>query len=55
MQKYIKELKNFFDFKYFNIKYKLKVKVKRNIVSERICELIIIINGENAANNPVYN
>ena len=48
----------FFEFEerqYFNKKNKLKVKRKRNNVSERICELMIIINGEKIAKIPVSN
>ena len=39
----------------FNKKNKQQEKVNKNIVSDKICELIIIINGEKHANNPVYN
>ena len=39
----------------FNKKNKQEEKVNKNIVSDKICELIIIINGEKHANNPVYN
>ena len=38
----------------FNIKNKQQEKVNKNIVSDKICELIIIINGEKHANSPVY-
>ena len=37
-----------------NIKNKQQEKVNKNIVSDKICELIIIINGEKHANSPVY-
>ena len=39
----------------FNKKNKQEEKVNKNIVSDKICELIIIINGEKHANSPVYN
>jgi len=38
----------------FNKKNKQEEKVNKNIVSDKICELIIIINGEKHANSPVY-
>ena len=37
----------------FNKKYKAQLNTKRNIVSDNIWELIIINNGEKAANYPV--
>jgi len=39
----------------FNKKNKQQENVNKNIVSDKICEFIIIINGEKHANNPVYN
>tara|TARA_B100000401_G_C52761116_1_gene698226 strand:+ start:135 stop:692 length:558 start_codon:yes stop_codon:yes gene_type:complete len=50
-----KKYKEFLVYINLNKKYKEQENINKNIVSDKIWELIIIINGEQAAKKPAYN